>query len=280
MSDTATPVPVPDAPDPRAPHGHAPDDPAHDHDHTRHTGDVVPLPGNPNLRQLAAQAKDLRRGVRRGVPDDVAAVAAHHPRGAALTASEESRAGLTLRDAQLALARRYGFEGWQALVQNVGRSRVEERDMHRWFGVELNNEVWSLLDDGISPQSPQDDKDLVLYGAYAAARHWRECGTVANVARAEHAIARAATAVGLPDVALRHARRCLELVEAHPEAMADWDAPFAHEALARALAAAGDLAGGAEHRQTAVRLTAAVADPGDREVLQAELARDPWFGLA
>jgi len=45
--------------------------------------------------------------------------------------------------------------------------------------------------------------------------------------------------IGYADVAVRHARRCLELVEASPDAMADWDAPLAHEALARALAAAG-----------------------------------------
>ena len=36
---------------------------AADHDHTRHEGEVHALPGNPDLRQLRAQAKDLRRGV-------------------------------------------------------------------------------------------------------------------------------------------------------------------------------------------------------------------------
>lgn len=240
---------------------------------------AVPLPGNPDLKQLGTRAKDLRRGVRRGVPDDVTLFARHHPRGAALTGSEADRSQVTLRDAQLALARSHGFDGWQALVQTVGRARVEERDMHRWFGVELNNEVWGLLDDGIAADSPQDDRDLLLYSAYAAARHWRECGTAANTARAEHAISRAATAVGLPDVALRHARRCLALVEGNPEAMADWDPPFAHEALARALAATGDLDAARAHRETAVQLTAACADPEDREVLEAELARAPWFGI-
>jgi hypothetical protein len=243
------------------------------------TSDTVTLPGNPDLKQLAAQAKELRRGVQRGVPDHLATLARHHPRGAALTESAPTRRGITLRDAQLALARRYGFDGWQALVQNVGQARIEERDIHRWFGVELNNEVWELIDDGISPDSPQADRDVVLYGAYASARHWQECGTVANAARGEHLIATAATVVGLADVALRHARRCLELVEANAEAMADWDAPFAHEVLARALAATGDAAGGRAHREVAVRLTAAVADPQDRAVVEVALIRPPWFGL-
>ena len=256
-------------------HGHDPADPTHDHDHTRSDG-ATELRGRPDLRQLRAQAKDLRRGVHRGVPADVALLAAHHPRGAAV-ATDPLR--VTLRDAQLALARSLGFEGWHALVQSAGRQRVEERDMHRWFGVEFNNEVWDLLDAGVGPDSPQADRDLVLYGAYASARHWAECGGPAQQARAEHLVARAALAVGDPVAGLAHARRCLDLVLAHPDDVADWDAPVAHEALARALAATGDLGAARRHRDLAVALTQRVADPQDREVLEAALSRGPWFGL-
>jgi hypothetical protein len=252
---------------------------AADHDHTEHEDAVRALPGDPDLRQLRTQAKELRRAVQRGVPADVARVARHHPDGARIAASPDALRRLTLRDAQVTIARAYGFEGWHALLQNVGRARLEERDMHRWFGVEFNNEVWDLLEGGVGPDSPDPDRTLVLYGAYASARHWLEVGTPANVARSEHLVARAALAVGEHHLALRHARRCLALVEAHPEAMADWDAPFAHEALARALAATGDPDGGAAHRAEAVRRTAAVADPQDREVLTAQLRTGPWFGV-
>ena len=85
--------------------------------------------------------------------------------------------------------------------------------------------------------------------------------------------------MGLPEVGLRHARNCLALVEEHADEMADWDAPFAHEALARALAGTGDLTGGAEHRAIAAGLTGRLADPADRTILLTELARQPWFGL-
>ncbi len=261
------------------PHTHAPEDPGYDHDHTLHAAEPVPLPGDPSLRQLGMQAKDLRRGVHRGVPADLALFTAHHPRGTQLAASDEGRRKVTLRDAQLAIARRYGFEGWQALAQSVGRVRVEERDMHRWFGVEFNNEVWDMIHSGVTPESPQSDRDLVLYGAYASARHWHECGTVANAARAEHLIARAALAVGLPDVALRHARSCVALVEGHASEMADWDGVFAREALARALAATGRVEAAREQRETALRLAGEVVDPEDRTICEAELSRPPWFGI-
>lgn len=66
------------------------------------------------------------------------------------------------------------------------------------------------------------------------------CWNEANFARGEHLISRVAARLGDGDLALRHARRCLELVELHPDVMEDWDLAFAHEALARGLAAVGD----------------------------------------
>ncbi len=62
---------------------------------------------------------------------------------------------------------------------------------------------------------------------------------------------------------------------AHRGDAADWDAPFAHEALAWALAATGAVDEARRHRRRAVELTARVAGPQDREVLEAALARGP-----
>lgn len=156
---------------------------------------------------------------------------------------------------------------------------MSELELHRRFGATFNNEVWELLDAGLSPASPPADRDRALYGAFASARHWHECGGPANRARAEHLISRAAAAVGEPGTALTHARRCVALVHEHRPEMADWDAPFAHEALARALAACGDEAAARAELARAVELISAVADPDDREVLQAQLTQGPWFGL-
>lgn len=238
------------------------------------TIETRPLPANPNLTQLKRQAKDLQRAVRAGESPAVARVEAFHP-GIELPAPEFS-----LRDAQVTLAREYGFDGWHQLSTEVGKRMVDERDLHRWFGVQLNNGMWDRIeDDTFGPDSPRSDRELMLYSAYASAYHWRNVGTVANTARGEHLISRMAVKIGEHELALRHARRCLELIEAHRDEMEDWDEPFAHEALARALAARGDLDAAVEHRRTAEQQTAALDDPDDRAVVEAELGRPPWFGL-
>jgi hypothetical protein len=50
-----------------------------------------------------------------------------------------------LRDAQLTAAREYGVASWGELMEKVATELVEGRELHRYFGVELNNETWDLL---------------------------------------------------------------------------------------------------------------------------------------
>lgn len=151
---------------------------------------------------------------------------------------------------------------------------------HRAIAVELNNAVWSSLDaDGVTEESPVEDRERLLYAAYASTWHWMQVGTPANHARGEHLISRVAARVGYPDLALHHARRCLAIVDDNPEACEDWDRAFALEALARALAATGDTTAAAEMLERARGATEAVADPEDRVIVERELARPPWFGL-
>jgi Flp pilus assembly protein TadD len=152
--------------------------------------------------------------------------------------------------------------------------------LHRWFGVELNNRTWKQLDEGIPNVSSSDEeKTQLLIAAFASAYHWSQIGTAANRARGEHLISRTALRVGEPGLALTHARRCLALATANPDVVEDWDFGFAHEALARALAASGNIDEAREHLVEARRLTAAVADQQDREILEAEINRGEWFEL-
>jgi hypothetical protein len=73
------------------------------------------LPSHPNLESLQKQAKQLLKVHRAGDAEARQRVAAWHPRPDAFDG---------LRDAQLALAREYGFAGWTELCDAVELRRV------------------------------------------------------------------------------------------------------------------------------------------------------------
>ena len=233
------------------------------------------LPAHPDLGQLRTRAKELRRAVSREVPDAVARVTASHP-GFAERPPDPAR--FTLRDAQLTIAREAGFDSWHDLVHEVGTKRVEERDLHRWFGIELNNDTWDLLDQSVDGLPPAD-QERMLYGAIASTYHWMEAGTTANHARGEYLIAQVALAIGRDGLALHHARRCVELVDSDPEVMADWDLPFALEARARALLATGAVDDARADLARAEELAAVIVDPDDKAVVDDALAKGDWGPL-
>ena len=236
------------------------------------------LPANPNITRLKRQAKELKRAVSAGDASALDRVRLSHPSysaGAVVVPDD-----FTLRDAQATIAREYGFDGWHQLSTQVGELMVEERDLHRWFGVQLNNDTWQTIEDeSLDAHIAELDKERILYAAYASAYHWRNVGNEANFARAEHLISRVAARLGEGALALRHALRCLELVEANPDVVEDWDLAFAHEALARGLALVGDIPAARTHYERAVEMTRSVSGAQDREILEKELARGPWFGL-
>lgn len=164
----------------------------------------------------------------------------------------------------------------------MATSMAMDSDLHRYFGVELNNATWSLLTAGGLPDdAPEPERARLLYGAYASLFHWMSTpsGTVANRVRGEHLVSRAATAVGLYQLGEDHARRCLELCVTYPMEVEDWDVAFAHEAVARATAGQGDLETARRHHAAATEAGAEIADPEDRRVFLEEFARGPWFGL-
>ncbi|HEY1620687.1 MAG TPA: ankyrin repeat domain-containing protein [Streptosporangiaceae bacterium] len=78
----------------------------------------MPLPARPSLEDLRAQAGMLAQLARSGVPSALAAVSEFHPRFRALADQADPRlAGLTRADAQLVIARQYGFPSWPRLRQ-------------------------------------------------------------------------------------------------------------------------------------------------------------------
>jgi hypothetical protein len=172
-----------------------------------------------------------------------------------------------------------GLASFKELIEEAGERMVDLGDVHRWFGVHLNNEAWKIIDDqAISPDDQPQRREEALYRTYASVYHWMQVGNPMNHGRGEHLISRTAVLVGSPQLAVRHATRYLELIAAHPDLAEDWDHAFAHEAMARALAMAGDSRARSE-RLEAERLCALIADEEERVIVEAELAREPWFVL-
>jgi hypothetical protein len=140
---------------------------------------------------------------------------------------------------------------------------------HRRLGVELFNHVWTLLE---KPERTRGEDDEMVHAAHASAYHWRQVGTPANFARSEWQCSRVYAVLGRAEPALWHARRCLELVETHPDEMEPWDEPFAHEALARAYGVAGDAEAANRHAERARAGADSIDGDEDREHLLAALA--------
>jgi hypothetical protein len=217
------------------------------------------------LGQLRNEAKDLRLGVINGRPE-------------AQARAEAGPGAFSIRDAQAVIAREHGFDRWQDVVTAFGNRQPRQGDLHRWFAIELNNELGDLLFE-LSPQSPRAEQDEALYQAYAACYHWLQAGTVANHGRAEYTIARTALMIGRPHIAAAHSARYAELIAEHPDAFTDWDRAFSAEVVARVAAATGAPDAQALKRH-AEHLTGQIADPESREVVIDRLGHEPWFGLA
>jgi hypothetical protein len=149
-----------------------------------------------------------------------------------------------------------------------------EPAQHRAFARSLNGLVWRLL---ASPNRTGEDDARMVDAAHASQYHWHEAGGP-PATRGEWLVSHVYAVLGRPEPALHHARRCLELADGDP-AVADFDHAYAAEAMARALACAGDLDRAAAWHARAVAAGAAVADDEDHEIFTGDLATGPWFGL-
>lgn len=143
-------------------------------------------------------------------------------------------------------------------------------EQRRKLAVDLFNHAWALMR---LPERTPDQDDELIHAAHASRHHWAEVGTTANLARGEWQVSRVYAMLGRAEPALHHARRCLAYCEADPEALEDWDLPYAYEALARAHAVAGDTAEAKRFADQARELR--IKDEEDREQLAADLATLP-----
>jgi DNA-binding transcriptional MerR regulator len=136
----------------------------------------------------------------------------------------------------------------------------------RKLAAELFNGVWTMLEND-DRSTAQDDR--MLHMAHASRYHWEQVGGPENLARGEWQCSRVYAALRRPEPCLHHARRVLELCQEH--GIGDWDLAFAHEALARGHAVAGDEAAARAALVDARAAAETIADPADRALLESDL---------
>lgn len=147
---------------------------------------------------------------------------------------------------------------------------------HRKLAIEANNSTWEFLDRESGSLSALDSEEMTRR-AYAAAYHWSraEKATVINEIRASWLIAKVWIHQSRGDLALPISIRCIDMCLANN--IADFDLAYVYETKARSLACMGDLDGAREAKQCASLV--AIADEEDRKLVQADLAKGPWFEL-
>jgi len=149
----------------------------------------------------------------------------------------------------------------------------DDTEIHRELAVGLFNRTWDMMD---RKNRTPEENDLMIHMAHASRFHWGEvvaAGTKGtgpvNIERGEWQISRVYSMLGMPEPALFHAGRCLEICKQNR--IGDFDIAFAYEALARAYAVKGDRDEANKHLLLARSAGDAIAEEGDRKYFYSEL---------
>ena len=134
----------------------------------------------------------------------------------------------------------------------------------------LFNGTWDLLD---RADRSMDDDDRMLHMAHASRYHWGNVGTPVNLARGEWLCSRVYAVLGRAEPSRHHAQRTLDICTRY--GIADFDIAFAHEALARAAAVAGDADDARAHTEQALAAAKQISEDDDRELLLTDLESIP-----
>jgi DNA-binding transcriptional MerR regulator len=140
----------------------------------------------------------------------------------------------------------------------------------RQLAVDLFNGVWRLLE---KEDRSVDEDDRMLHMAHASRYHWGQVGEPVNRSRGEWQCSRVYAVLGRGEPAGYHARRGLEICQAH--GIGDWDLAYAYESLARAHAVAGDKEQARAWTEQALAAAEDIAEAEDRELVLTDLEGIP-----
>jgi hypothetical protein len=147
---------------------------------------------------------------------------------------------------------------------------------HYHFAMDFHSKTWELLD---KPQRTREDDDRMRDYAHAALAHWRTAGGALRHQRGEWMLAHVYAVLGNGALALEHAQRCFEILDANESEMEDFDRPYMYEAIARAQAVSGNPAEAKKFRELAKTAGEAIRDVEDRNIFFKELEGGNWNGM-
>ena len=154
---------------------------------------------------------------------------------------------------------------------------MDDIALRKKFAIDANGKTWELL--GKATRS--EEEDLALVGAaYASLYLWDAIGTDLHRARGHWLLSRAHVVTGDARRAVNHAELCARLTRESGSSAKDFDAAYAHEAVARAYAAAGDFERARLARAEAARVGESISDPEDKAIFVGDFLAEPWFGLS
>ena len=155
----------------------------------------------------------------------------------------------------------------------------DELQGHKKFAVNLFNQTWGLLD---KQDRTKEEEDKMIHSAHASRFHWGEvvaAGTPKtgpmNIERGDWQVSRVYSVLGKPEPALYHAKRCLEICEEND--IGGFDIAFAHEAMARAYAIAGNQPELEKYLQLAKDAGEKIEEKGDRDYFLGDLKTVPGY---
>jgi DNA-binding transcriptional MerR regulator len=211
------------------------------------------------LRELEVPLDEIRRILADPRSDDAAARIAAHRRRIHARLTE-------LRTTYYFLGKLAGGEEIDDVMPLRPTDISLDPETRRRTAADLFNHTWTLMEKG---DRSKRETDLMIHAAHASRFMWEEIGEPVNHARGEWQIARAYAIVDRAEPALHHARRCLRIVEEF--GVGDFDLACAYEAMARALATAGEVEAARRYEALGRETAARIADADDRALVEADL---------
>jgi hypothetical protein len=148
---------------------------------------------------------------------------------------------------------------------------------HKFFGIELNQLVWSLL--GKTERTAEED-ELMLHAAHGSYFHWLKDGTNANKQRGQWLISRVYAALNVPERAMFHAEKCMNYTLNHLNEMEDFDIAYADEGMARAFACNGNYEEAKKYICSARDKGNKITDIEAKKYFIGDINAGPWFGMS